>query len=33
MSARISHSIDGAHIGVFAEGCEASFQNITTKLP
>ena len=33
LSARISHSIDGAHIGVFAEGCEASFQNITTKLP
>ena len=25
LSSRITHSIDGAHIGVFAEGCEASF--------
>ena len=33
LSARIKHSIDGAHIGVFADGCDASFTNISTKLP
>ena len=32
-SSRITHSIDGAHIGVFANGCGASFENITMKLP
>ncbi len=30
---RITHSIDGAHIGVFSNGCGASFENITVKLP
>ncbi|MDO4861134.1 MAG: family 43 glycosylhydrolase [Eubacteriales bacterium] len=33
LSSRITHSIDGAHIGVFAEGCEASFENISMKIP
>ena len=33
LSARISHSINGAHIGVFANGCGASFQDIVIKLP
>lgn len=33
LSSRISHSIDGAHIGVFADGCGASFSNIRMKLP
>ena len=33
LSSRITHSIDGAHIGVFADGCSASFSNITMKLP
>ena len=33
LSARIRHSIDGAHIAVFADGCDASFSNISTKLP
>jgi beta-fructofuranosidase len=33
LSCRISHSTDGAHICVFADGCGASFQNITMKLP
>ena len=33
LSSRISHSIDGAHIGVFADGCGASFSNITVKTP
>jgi len=33
LSSRIGHSIDGAHIGVFAEGCDASFSNITMKVP
>ena len=32
LSSRITHSIDGAHIGVFANGCGASFENITMKL-
>ncbi|MBQ7992087.1 MAG: hypothetical protein IJ252_03555 [Solobacterium sp.] len=33
LSCRITHSIDGAHIGVFADGCSASFTNITMTLP
>ena len=33
LSLRIGHSIDGAHIGVFADGCSASFSNITMKVP
>lgn len=33
LSTRISHSIDGAHIGVFADGCDASFSNIVTRIP
>ncbi len=33
LSSRIRHSIDGAHIGVFAYGCSASFDNVTMKLP
>ena len=31
LSSRIRHSTDGAHIGVFADGCSASFENITMK--
>ena len=33
LSCRITHSTDGAHIGVFAEGCSATFDNIEMKLP
>ncbi|MBQ7474182.1 MAG: family 43 glycosylhydrolase [Oscillospiraceae bacterium] len=33
LSSRITHSIDGAHIGVFADGCSASFENISMKIP
>ena len=33
LSSRITHSINGAHIGVFADGCSASFTNITIKIP
>mgnify|MGYP002627442658 CR=1 FL=1 len=33
LSSRITHSINGAHIGVFADGCSASFRNITIKTP
>jgi beta-fructofuranosidase len=33
LSSRISHSIDGAHIGVFSLGCNASFSNISVKIP
>lgn len=33
LSSRIRHSIDGAHIGLFADGCNASFTNITMKIP
>ena len=29
LSARIMHSTNGAHIGVFADGCNAEFSNIT----
>lgn len=32
LSSRITHSIDGAHIGVFSNGCGASFEDITVKL-
>lgn len=32
-SSRIGHSTDGAHIGLFADGCKAEFTNITVKLP
>ena len=33
LSCRISHSTDGAHIGVFSDGCGASFSNISMKIP
>ena len=33
LSCRISHSIDGAHIGVFADGCSAAFSNIVVSTP
>ena len=33
LSSRITHSIDGAHIGVFADGCSAEFSNISMKIP
>ena len=33
LSSRISHSVDGAHIGVFSDGCGAEFTNISMKLP
>lgn len=33
LSSRISHSINGAHIGVFANSCNAQFSNITIKIP
>lgn len=33
LSLRISHSINGAHIGVFSDSCSASFSNITMKIP
>ena len=33
LSSRIGHSINGAHIGVFADGCGASFTNITMRVP
>ena len=33
LSSRITHSIDGAHIGVFADGCSTTFSNITVKIP
>ena len=33
LSSRITHSTDGAHIGLFAYGCDASFSNITMKVP
>ena len=32
LSSRIFHSTDGAHIGVFADGCSASFSNISMKI-
>lgn len=33
LSSRIGHSINGAHIGVFSDGCGAAFSNITMKTP
>ena len=33
LSSRITHSINGAHIGVFSEGCGATFSNISMKIP
>ena len=33
LSSRITHSIDGAHIGVFSDDCSAKFSNITMQLP
>ena len=33
LSSRIGHSINGAHIGVFADGCDAVFSNITIRIP
>ena len=33
LSSRIGHSTGGAHIGVFAEDCDAAFSNITMKIP
>ena len=33
LSSRITHSINGAHIAVFADGCSASFENISMKIP
>ena len=33
LGSRISHSINGAHIGVFTDGCGATFSNIEMKLP
>ena len=33
LSSRICHSTDGAHIGVFAEGTDACFDNISMKIP
>ena len=33
LSSRIGHSTGGAHIGVFADDCEATFSNITMKVP
>ena len=33
LSSRIRHSTDGAHIGLFADGCTADFSNITMKIP
>ncbi len=33
LSSRIGHSTGGAHIGVFSEGCDAAFSDITMKIP
>ncbi len=33
LTSRITHSTGGAHIGVFADGCDASFENIAMKIP
>ncbi len=33
LSSRITHSIDGAHIGLFSDDCGAEFTNITMQLP
>ena len=33
LTSRITHSINGAHIGVFAKDCGATFSNISMKIP
>lgn len=33
LSSRITHSVNGAHIGVFADSCNASFANIAIQVP
>lgn len=33
LSSRINHSIGGAHIALFAEGCDATFSDIRMKVP
>ena len=33
LSSRITHSIDGARLGLFADGCSATFSNVTVKVP
>lgn len=33
LSSHITHSINGAHIGLFADGCNASFSNVTMRIP
>ena len=33
LSSRITHSVGGAHIGVFSCGCSAEFDNISMKIP
>ena len=33
LSSRIGHSVDGAHIAVFADGCGAEFSGIRMKIP
>ncbi len=33
LSSRIGHSTGGAHIGVFSDGCDAAFDNITMRVP
>ena len=32
LTSRIGHSINGAHIGFFSLGCNASFSDITMKI-
>ena len=33
LTSRITHSVNGYHIGVFANGCNATFSNISIKIP
>ena len=33
LSCRVQHSVNGAHIGVFSDGCNARFENIVMRLP
>ena len=33
LSSRINHSTNGAHIGVFADGCDAVFSHMTMRIP
>ncbi|MGX8706613.1 MAG: hypothetical protein ACSW8J_08545, partial [bacterium] len=33
LSSRINHSTGGAHIALFAEGCDATFSDIRMKVP